>query len=128
MPNPLEASSVWYTGTVLHGDQVGRTLHFPTANFDPALLSHIQQEGVYAATVRLGSQNYRGALYLGPRITLGETRRVLEIHIIDFNGDIYDKLVEFQLGSFIRPPSDFPDVQSLIHRLQADVQAIATQQ
>lgn len=66
----------WFTGTVIRGDQVGRTLNFPTANLDPTLLAHIEKEGVYAAKVRLGSRNYRGALYLGPRITLGETKRV----------------------------------------------------
>lgn len=124
MPNPSELSSAWYTGTVQRGDQVGRTLGFPTANLDPVLLEHVKKEGVYAAEVRLGSQFYRGALYLGPRLTLGETKRVLEIHLLDFSGDIYGQDIHFCLGPFIRPSRDFPNIEELVKCLKADTDAV----
>lgn len=114
----------WYTGTVLRGDQVGRSLDFPTINFDPTLLQQVTKEGVYASLATVSGQRYAGALYLGPRITLGETKRVLEIHLLDFSGDLYDQKVSFTTKQFIRPPQDFADEAELRARLQADAQAV----
>ena len=84
-------TSNWRSGKVLRGDQTGRTLGFPTVNFNPELAGDIQQEGVYVATVLVDDASYAGALYFGPRLTLGETKSVLEIHLIDFNGDLYGR-------------------------------------
>ncbi|QQS19782.1 riboflavin kinase [Candidatus Saccharibacteria bacterium] len=113
-----------YSGIVLRGNQYGRTLGFPTANFDADILKHVEQEGVYACSVHLGSQFYRGALYLGPRIVLHETKRVLEIHILDFNQDIYGQTLSFQLGRFIRPPLDFDGLGALKAQFAADIAAV----
>ncbi|MBP7857828.1 MAG: riboflavin kinase [Candidatus Saccharimonadales bacterium] len=114
----------WYSSKVVRGDQYGRTLGFPTANLDAAVLSHVEKEGVYACRVRLGKQFYRGALYLGPRIVLGETKRVLEIHILDFDQEIYDETLSFQLGPFIRPPMDFKNTDELKAQFSRDVAAV----
>lgn len=110
-----------YSGVVLRGDQYGRTLGFPTANLDSSILAHVEKEGVYACRVHLGSENYRGALYLGPRIVLDETTRVLEIHIIDFNQEIYGQTISFELGAFIRPPMDFPNLTALKKQFASDI-------
>ncbi len=112
-----------YSGTVIHGDSYGHALGFPTANLDPKLLAHVEKAGVYTCVVHLGSQNYGGVLYLGPRITLGETKRVLEIHLLDFNQDIYGQVLTFEIGSFIRPPMDFSSVDELKNQLRADITA-----
>ena len=114
----------WYSNKVVRGDQYGRTLGFPTANLDAAVLSHVEKEGVYACQVRLGKQFYRGALYLGPRIVLRETKRVLEIHILDFDQEIYDETLSFQLGPFIRPPMDFDNTDELKAQFSRDVAAV----
>lgn len=106
----------------MRGDQYGRTLGFPTANLDAAILGHIKKEGVYACNIHLGSRIYRGALYLGPRIVLHETKRVLEIHIIDFHEEIYGQTLLFEFGTFIRPPMDFPSTEALIAQLRSDVE------
>ena len=119
----MHRSDRWYESVVLSGDRIGRTLGFPTANLDAGVLKDIKKEGVYAAEVHLGSQIYRGALYLGPRIVLGETTRVLEIHLLGFNREIYGETLRFRLGKFIRPPMDFPSREALIKQLQADVAA-----
>ena len=113
----------WYSSKVVRGDQYGRTLGFPTANLDAAVLLHVEKEGVYACQVRLGKQFYRGALYLGPRIVLRETKRVLEIHILDFDQEIYDETLSFQLGSFIRPPMGFNTVDELKSQFNQDIEA-----
>lgn len=121
------ASNIEYSATVLRGDQYGRTLGFPTANLDPNVLKHVKKEGVYKCMVHLGSHAYRGALYLGPRIVLGETKRVLEIHIIDFDQEIYGQALSFELGSFIRPPLDFAGTAALKEQFASDVIAVKSQ-
>lgn len=113
----------WFSGTVQMGDQYGRTLGFPTANLDPAILKHIEAEGVYACLVRLGSSCYRGALYLGPRIVLNETKRVLEIHILEFDKTIYGEVLSFTLGAFLRPPQNFDTLDELKAQFGRDIDA-----
>jgi riboflavin kinase/FMN adenylyltransferase len=115
---------MWYKAVVMHGDKYGRTLGFPTANLDPAVLKHVTEDGVYACTVHLGREKYRSALYLGPRIVLHETKRVLEIHIINFAQEIYGKTLQFQLGPFIRPPLDFDDLDALKAQFARDIAAV----
>ncbi len=120
----MKTKELWRKSVVLSGDQYGRTLGFPTANLDAAVLSHVEKEGVYACQVRLGKQFYRGALYLGPRIVLRETKRVLEIHILDFDQEIYGETLSFQLGPFIRPPMDFDNTDELKAQFSRDVAAV----
>lgn len=119
-----QSANNWLAGQVLHGDKTGRTLGFPTVNFDPALVDDIEQDGVYASSVLVNDSPYRGALYIGPRITLGETRRVLEIHLLNFDGELYDKELLFQIGQFIRPPMDFESVETLKAQLADDILAV----
>lgn len=108
----------------MRGDQTGRTLGFPTINFDPQLAHDIKKTGVYAADVVIHEVHYRGALYLGPRLTLGETERVLEIHLLDYSGDIYGQTVQFRVGSFIRPPMNFTSEGTLKDQLADDILAV----
>lgn len=116
--------SSWRVGKVMHGDKTGRTLGFPTVNFNSTLVDDIKQDGVYAAAVRVHATTVLGALYIGPRITLGESRRVLEIHLLDFSGDLYGQELQFAIGQFIRPPMDFDSVDALKAQLANDVLAI----
>lgn len=111
-------------GVVLRGDQVGRTLGFPTVNFDPLLLDANLAEGVYAAKVQIAEKQYLGALYFGPRLTLGETNRVLEIHLLDFEDNLYGKSLSFIIQQFVRPPRDFASVEELKDQLASDVLAV----
>ena len=120
----MKQADTWYEGIVISGSQLGRTLGFPTANLDPSLLAHVTKEGVYAASVRIDGQTYVGALYIGPRLILDETKRVLEIFVLDFDGDLYGKMVDFQLGTFVRGPMDFDTFDALTTQLEADVAAI----
>lgn len=120
----MKQPDTWYRGAVISGSQLGRTLGFPTANLDTAILAHITQEGVYAANVRIDGQLHTGALYIGPRLVLDETKRVLEIFVLDFDGDLYSQILEFQLGTFVRGPMDFDTFDALIAQLEADVAAI----
>ncbi len=112
------------SGVVIHGDQTGRTLGFPTANFDASLAKDIERDGIYAATVKYAGKTFLGALYLGSRLTLGETKRVLEINLLDFDGDLYDQILEFSVEAFIRAPKNFDSVEELKKQLAEDVLAV----
>src|SRR5260221_4770747 len=113
-----------YASRVFRGEQLGRTLDFPTANLDPNVLRNDYKEGIYSCTVVYEGNEYIGALYLGPRLVLGETNNVLEIHILDFDKEIYDKTIQFSLGSFIRIPSNFSSLEEMKIQLQKDIEAV----
>jgi riboflavin kinase/FMN adenylyltransferase len=107
-------------GIVIHGDQTGRTLGFPTVNFEVEIFPKNQQEGIYTSTVSVDHVSWPGVLYYGPRIALGETKSVLEIHLIGFSGDLYGRELHFTVGEFIRPPRDFASTDDLIQQLEDD--------
>ena len=116
----------WIEATVLRGDQTGRTIGFPSLNFDPSLWPNNLREnpGVYASLVRIAGQTHHGALYFGSRLVMGETHNVLEIYVLDFTADVYDQIVEFQIGEFIHPPHNFSSLTALKVQLSQDVIAI----
>lgn len=108
----------------MHGDRTGHTLGFPTANLDPKLVATISKDGIYAGTVQYGDKEYLGAIYLGPRLTLGEVNRVFEIHLLDFSGDLYGQSLSFTIDTFIRPPKNFTTVAALKQQLADDISAV----
>ncbi len=111
---------LWHTTTVIHGDKTGRTLGFPTANLDMRLMDTSTRHGVWAAEVKIGKKLYLGALYYGPRLVKGEHHIVLEIHILDFDGELYDEQIWFRLVQFVRGVLDFDDLEALKLQLQED--------
>jgi len=104
-------------GVVEHGKQRGGILGFPTANIQ---ISHSIAPGVYRGFVRLeGSQNlYMGALYLAPK------SHILEVHILDFSGDLYGSTVSIMLQEKIRDPQVFDSESDLVTAITQDVQRI----
>lgn len=110
-------------GTVTHGDSLGKKIGFPTAN----LSAHNEQfppNGVYAATARMTDGVYRGVVNLGvrPTVTKGTAGRVLEIHLLDFDRDIYGRDVEVRFVKFLRPESKFENVDALVAQIRRDVE------
>jgi riboflavin kinase / FMN adenylyltransferase len=110
-------------GTVVSGDHVGKKIGFPTAN----LSAHSEQfppNGVYFAQATLDGVVYPGVINLGyrPTVTRGKPERVLEIHLLDFDGDIYGKDVEVRFVRYLRPEQKFENVQALAQQIQLDVQ------
>ena len=113
-----------YKSKVYKGDQLGRTLGFPTLNLDPKVLHDFYKEGVYATVVEFEGKEYQGMLYLGPRLVLGETQQVLEINVFDFDQEIYDKEVNFTIGKFIREIANFPSLEEMKNQLEKDKKAV----
>ena len=109
-------------GTVVRGDDLGKKIGFPTAN----LSAHSEQfppNGVYAAEASINGEVHRGVLNLGvrPTITSGKSERVLEVHLFDFNREIYGKDVEVRFVKFLRPEMKFKNVDELTAQIRRDV-------
>jgi len=111
-------------GTVVEGRKLGRQLGFPTAN----LRAHNEQlppDGVWAVDVTLENGNiHRGAGNLGVRPTVehGEARRMLEIHLIDYSGDLYGSDMEVRFIRHVRDEVKFDSLEALQAQIQKDVE------
>ena len=118
------AGSVWYSGTVAHGLQNGRTFGYPTVNVTGVTPSLSFTSGVYAAKVRVHGGEYGAMLYVGTRPTLGLTESTLEIHLFDYAGDLYGTSLEFALLGKVRDERKFPSVAALVAQLRRDEEEI----
>jgi len=110
-----------FSGTVIHGDQRGKEIGFPTANLLP---SHpkkiIPKNGVYAVWVEFKKSYYKGMMNIGTRPTFGGMNRSIEIHILDFDRNIYGELLKIQFVKRIRNEEKFSSVEELKERLHKD--------
>src|SRR5437899_3696830 len=108
-------------GTVVRGDDLGKKIGFPTAN----LSAHNEQfppNGVYFAQAMLDGVIYPGVLNLGCRPTVSsEKDRVLEIHLFDFERDIYGSDLEVRFVRYLRPEKKFESVDMLARQIALDV-------
>ncbi len=113
-------------GPVLHGDKRGRDLGFPTANLALDGL-HPPRFGVYAVSVDVltgpHQGRHAGAASLGTRPTFGENRPNLEVHLLDFSGDLYGAELSVALVAFLRPELKYTGIEPLVAQMQADVVA-----
>lgn len=110
-------------GHVLHGDKRGRTLGFPTINLD--LSDYLRPAfGVYAvrAEIEDGPKKglYEGVANLGMRPTVGGERPVLEVHLFDFEGDLYGRHAGVEVVQFIRPERKFAGLDTLRAQIAQD--------
>jgi riboflavin kinase / FMN adenylyltransferase len=110
-------------GTVVRGEHLGKKLGFPTAN----LSAHSEQfppNGVYFAQATLDGVVYPGVINLGyrPTVSSSKSERVLEIHLLDFDHDIYGKDIEVRFVRYLRPEQKFDDVDALVRQIELDVQ------
>jgi riboflavin kinase/FMN adenylyltransferase len=107
-------------GVVQHGDKLGRTIGFPTANIE--LGSYLRPRyGVYAVRGRLpDGRLLDGAANLGIRPQFDPPKELLEPHFFDFAGDLYGQKVEVEFISFIRPEAKFDGLGALTAQIEAD--------
>jgi riboflavin kinase/FMN adenylyltransferase len=110
------------SGTVIQGDQVGRSLGFPTANLDVTGLL-VPPSGVYAAASQLGSTRYRAAVNIGHRPTVhsSDPQLHVEAHLLDFEGDIYGQVLELVFLEKLRDERKFPSPAALREQIAADI-------
>lgn len=110
------------TGRVRHGDKRGRTIGFPTANL--TLGAYLRPAfGVYAVTVSVDGQTYRGVANLGRRPTVAGLIERLEVHLFDFSGDLYGRKLRVALHHFLRPEQKFDGLAALTAQIARDAEA-----
>ena len=115
-------------GTVVGGYQVGRKIGFPTANLsvdDPDKL--IPADGVYAVWVTFDGKTYMGMLNIGVRPTIDNgPNRTIEVNILHFHSDIYDKFIRLTFVKRTRPELKFSSIDELITQLHKDAEETET--
>ncbi len=112
------------TGLVIQGNQLGRTLGFPTANLqtDPEV-PFLLPTGVYAVRASAGGEWFPGMANAGFRPTLNGKDWTLEVHLIGFSGDLYGKKLEVDFISRLRDERKFGSSGELAAQIRADQQA-----
>lgn len=107
-------------GIVQHGDKVGRTIGFPTANID--LGTYLRPRfGIYAVTGKLpDGRQLTGAANIGIRPTFDPPKELLEPHFFDFSEDLYGQEIEVAFHHFLRPEAKFEHIDDLVAQMQRD--------
>lgn len=105
-------------GTVVAGEEIGRTLGYPTANIQPAEKQIVPGRGVYAVQTCLGI----GVANIGARPTVGGQKTSIEVYILDFSGNIYGRELEVDFLHRLRDEVKFPDAEALKKQIEADIQ------
>jgi riboflavin kinase/FMN adenylyltransferase len=112
-------------GTVVHGQQIGRTLGYPTANLSPDLEGFIPADGVYAAWLTVDGVRYPAAVSVGNNPTFdGVPEKQIEAHALDQDIDLYGKTVEVSFVEFVRGMRKFDGVEALVAQMRLDEQRI----
>lgn len=107
------------SGEVVHGDQRGRTIGFPTANLSVEGIQ-VPPRGVWAVEVACGGTIHGGVANLGVRPTVGGGKMLLEVHLFDFSGDLYGRALDVVFRQFIRGEMKFPSFDVLRSRIETD--------
>jgi riboflavin kinase / FMN adenylyltransferase len=128
----------FFEGKVIAGEKLGRTLGFPTANIAiPDKNKLVPGNGVYAVHVSIhgaapasetglplaftpGNTRLSGMMNIGIRPTIGGSRKMIEVHIFDFDATIYDSSVRVHIHAFLRHEARFKDLDALKEQLAAD--------
>lgn len=109
-------------GRVVPGKQLGRTIGFPTANIEPLETAQLlPPDGVYAVEITIDGICHPGVANIGTRPTIDDgTARTFEVHIIDFESDIYGKIVDVDIIGRLRPEHRFDSLEALAAQLAVD--------
>ena len=119
--NTLLGRHFQLSGTVIHGDKRGRELGFPTANLSINNDLLLPCDGIFAAWAHINGKRYMSATSIGIRPTFGLSERLVEAYILDFSGDLYGQNIDLKFVERIRGQEAFPNIESLIHQVNADV-------
>ncbi len=108
-------------GVVIHGDERGRKIGYPTANLKPEHPDKaIPKKGIYAVQVRVDGSWYGGMMNIGVRPTFDGSTKTLEVHIFEFDQSIYGKTIQVRFIGRLRDERKFKSVEELIDRLKRD--------
>lgn len=116
-------------GTVVQGQQLGRTIGFPTANLQLPPEKFLPRQGVYR--VRVTSTGWEkpqlGVMNLGNRPTVDGVQQTTEVHLLDWSGDLYGQMLTVDLEAFLRPEQKFASLEALKAQIHADCETARQQ-
>lgn len=124
--NELLGYSYFFNGLVIEGNKLGRTIGFPTANLqtsDDEKL--VPGNGVYAVLAEMVEDRnkpalIKGMMNIGIRPTIDGTKRVIEVHLFDFTGNIYGEIIRVNVKEYLRPEQKFSGIDALKEQLNKD--------
>lgn len=120
-------------GKVVEGQKLGRTLGFPTANLQLPAEKFLPRQGVYCVQVFFdkkletsGSEKnlpHPGVMNIGRRPTINGVNTTIEVHLLDWTGDLYEQYLTVSLENFLRPEEKFASLEALKTQIKADARA-----
>jgi riboflavin kinase/FMN adenylyltransferase len=108
------------TGTVIVGEQRGRTLGFPTANLD-LVQTILPKQGIYATAAQIAGRRYGSTTHIGTNPTFSVSLPKIEVFIHNFTGDLYGERIEVDFLALLREPERFDSVDALVRQMHEDV-------
>ena len=123
MPGHILGYDFFFSGIVVHGNKLGRTLGYPTANLKIADEEKIiPGNGIYAVYAQLqgASQKLKAMMSIGFRPTVDGKTRVIEINIFDFNQEIYDQVLKVYVKKYLREEVKFDGLEALVKQIDQD--------
>ena len=110
------------TGTVIHGNKLGRTIGYPTANLKPVYPDIlIPGIGIYAVIAELSGKRYKAMMSIGYRPTVTDERNItLEVNILDFSEDIYGQELTIHFIKYLRAEEKFNSLDEMVQQIKRD--------
>ena len=112
------------TGVVEHGNAIGTTLGFPTANIRLNSAKQLPACGVYSVMTQVNGVEYRALANIGTNPTVGNDHLSLEVHLLDFQGDLYDQSLVIAFHRFLRHEQKFASLSALKEQIINDIQQL----
>lgn len=109
------------SGRVMSGQKRGAKMGFPTINIEGEFDLEF---GVYAAKVFWADKSYMAAMHYGPNITFKSDFPILEVHLLDFSGDLYNETVKIEVYNKLRETRKFKNSAELSAQIEKDIQQI----
>jgi riboflavin kinase/FMN adenylyltransferase len=110
-------------GPVLHGDERGRTIGFPTINLGVSADQALPPHGVYVTHAEVRGAMYAGTTNIGTRPTFDGVDRRVETYLLDFSGDVYGDIVRIEFLERLREERRFDGIEALVAQIEQDVAA-----
>jgi riboflavin kinase/FMN adenylyltransferase len=108
------------SGIVIQGQQLGRTIGFPTANLEITEQKLLPRQGVYSVWLEVDGDRQAGVMNIGQRPTVGGLQQTVEVHLLDWAGDLYGRSLTVDLHDFLRPEQKFDSLDALKQQIHAD--------
>jgi riboflavin kinase/FMN adenylyltransferase len=114
----------YLTGKVVNSDKRGRVLGFPTANLDIKPQQALPDNGIYATIARVDGKQFLSATNIGTRPTFGKGKRMLETHLLDYEGNLYGKEIRVEFVQKLRDEQRFLSSEELKTQIEKDVRTV----